>query len=384
MITQYDAVIDKLTVILKDSGIQVISTVSAARNGEGTPSWPTKGATPFLVLYETAEDAVARGIWKGDLPSHVLARWILNAEVLLSKHRERRRQFTLVSIGAVLMEPENFLVELSRRFDRRDFPCDQLVPIGPVWPGWQGLLARQIVSGEPIAMRLNDELEAAALPLSARFYDPDAAVSELNAIQLDREQLSAQLEKLRTQVTVDQTEKEKADSELLRVAKAEAEARQSDLEIEHKLLRDQIMHLQHAVQDGVSALTDQQREFSATKLALVAAQDRVDGLEATLKGLTTQAARYRAELDELTGSKQRLVTEFSKLMDRILNGKQLTRWPRRWRRAQQIGIVRDCGVVDPKWYLQHHQDVAQAGAEPFRHYIDYGAKEGRPPNEGFI
>lgn len=36
-------------------------------------------------------------------------------------------------------------------------------------------------------------------------------------------------------------------------------------------------------------------------------------------------------------------------------------------------------IFDPDWYLLRYQDVANAGIDPFAHYIDFGRKEGRWP-----
>lgn len=420
--SQYDTAIDKITALLRGSDIDVISTVSK-RATENMASWSIKGSRPCLIFYETAEDAVARGLLKGELPSRVLEKWVLDAEVLLSKHRRRRRQLTFVSISAAVTEPKNFVSALSQRFKGQDFPSFRMKSEKLAWSVWQGLLARQIVSGEVNAIRLGDALDAAALPLAAHHYDSDVAASELNALQSDREEISAQLENVHVQT----------------VGLAEAKIRQSNLEAERALLRDQIVHLQQAVQEYIYTSAEHQRELSAMKLTLTAAQDRVEGLEATLMGLTAQAARGKADMDalrnhnegletrikELTtqaasdkvnidalqehikgleatlnglasqaasdksdiealvAQKQKLLDTFNQLMVTILHGNGLKSWPWSSRRAQQIKIVRDYGVVDPDWYLQFHQDVAKAGAEPFRHYIDYGVKEGRPPNASF-
>src|SRR5262249_35101361 len=38
------------------------------------------------------------------------------------------------------------------------------------------------------------------------------------------------------------------------------------------------------------------------------------------------------------------------------------------------------GRVDAEWYLQQYPDVARAGADPFKHFIDSGRREGREPH----
>ena len=52
---------------------------------------------------------------------------------------------------------------------------------------------------------------------------------------------------------------------------------------------------------------------------------------------------------------------------------------RRW----QVRVVRHCGLLDAEWYLATHADVRAAGADPARHYLRFGAAEGRDPGPGF-
>ncbi len=38
------------------------------------------------------------------------------------------------------------------------------------------------------------------------------------------------------------------------------------------------------------------------------------------------------------------------------------------------------GNFDAEWYLKRNPDVAAAGVDPFKHFLEYGAKEGRAAN----
>ncbi len=46
-------------------------------------------------------------------------------------------------------------------------------------------------------------------------------------------------------------------------------------------------------------------------------------------------------------------------------------------------LVRNSGLFDPGFYLSAYPDVAQAGMDPVRHYLDTGWKEGRNPSAAF-
>lgn len=49
----------------------------------------------------------------------------------------------------------------------------------------------------------------------------------------------------------------------------------------------------------------------------------------------------------------------------------------------EISALTSCGLFEPSWYLERYPDVAEAGAEPARHYLFHGAGEGRDPGPHF-
>ncbi|PFG08986.1 hypothetical protein [Marinobacter sp. LV10MA510-1] len=50
---------------------------------------------------------------------------------------------------------------------------------------------------------------------------------------------------------------------------------------------------------------------------------------------------------------------------------------------QQKSEIESSGLFDETWYLEYHQDVAEAGLNPIEHYLKIGAYEGRNPSESF-
>ena len=56
---------------------------------------------------------------------------------------------------------------------------------------------------------------------------------------------------------------------------------------------------------------------------------------------------------------------------------------RAWHRRRDLSLLRHSGVFDAAWYRASYPDVAQAGADPARHYLLHGADEGRAPGPGF-
>ena len=50
---------------------------------------------------------------------------------------------------------------------------------------------------------------------------------------------------------------------------------------------------------------------------------------------------------------------------------------------RQIAVIIRSGVFDSRWYLEKNRDVAESQMEPIRHYVLYGAGEGRDPAPWF-
>ncbi len=55
----------------------------------------------------------------------------------------------------------------------------------------------------------------------------------------------------------------------------------------------------------------------------------------------------------------------------------------RSRAAHGSEVIRASGLFDPAWYLETYPDVAARQADPLRHYVRHGAREGRDPNRFF-
>lgn len=49
----------------------------------------------------------------------------------------------------------------------------------------------------------------------------------------------------------------------------------------------------------------------------------------------------------------------------------------------QTKLIKSSGLFDEAWYLSRYRDVAGAGADPVKHYLQYGAREGRNPSALF-
>jgi hypothetical protein len=51
--------------------------------------------------------------------------------------------------------------------------------------------------------------------------------------------------------------------------------------------------------------------------------------------------------------------------------------------ARALQLLSDSDLFEPGWYLQQYPDVAASGADPARHYLEFGWQEGRNPGPEF-
>jgi chromosome segregation ATPase len=186
------------------------------------------------------------------------------------------------------------------------------------------------------------------------------------------------------------------------VARAEAEAARAQAEMvsaglkQHLdvLLADVKQRQAHAADQAdadaslarqvkqVLAVLDTQRHELAVRLS-EAEQERA-----------TQAAELQQRLDEAQSELHRQQSEAERLRQvaaieiaraaGLINETGAStvrgRLPLMWRAAR----LKRSGLFDAEWYLRQNADVADSGIDPLRHYIQFGAKEGRAPNPGLV
>ncbi|MCS0505315.1 rhamnan synthesis F family protein [Ancylobacter mangrovi] len=115
----------------------------------------------------------------------------------------------------------------------------------------------------------------------------------------------------------------------------------------------------------------------------------------TVQGLQSQAqelsqskrelSEERADIVELDERVARLEKRGSLLLDWV-TGRKAKRRRERAEGAAPNGdeaLVAASGLFDADWYLARNPDAAAYSGGPIRHYLDYGAREGRDPNPFF-
>jgi hypothetical protein len=117
---------------------------------------------------------------------------------------------------------------------------------------------------------------------------------------------------------------------------------------------------------------------------------RLSQAERAMKQQAAEIETLKALVDEKQGEahheretaehlRQAAAGEVGRAVARLLNGHGSPFW-RPFRLRRQVALLKRSGLFDAEWYLREYTDVAEAGIDPLRHYIEHGAKEGRAPN----
>ena len=144
----------------------------------------------------------------------------------------------------------------------------------------------------------------------------------------------------------------------------------ADIEAKHALTRQQA--------DTIGALERKLVDFDANQAL---ARQQAETLQRSFDEIATLTREVNVSMAE-----QARVIASLRLKNRlgrvIVDLFDVRRWPAVWKR---VFLFRKAAVLkrvkfDARWYLDHNLDVAAAGVDPARHYIQYGKREGRAPN----
>lgn len=241
-----------------------------------------------------------------------------------------------------------------------------------------------------------DEIRTAFGVASATFApavdEGEKARTELHALeqvsQTEKRRSAARIAELEMQLQEKQAELETQ----LRAARATLEMQLRETGAEHEMqLRDSRAELETQLRETRAKLATQLREKQAEIERGRADRAKLQAaLEAHLAQSTELSHRLRDEeaksrnsaamLDRMrkaaSGEFGKAVVQLLQALSRPVLGKQFRLW-------LQTRVLRGTGVFDGQWYVNRYQDLAQAQVDPERHYIEYGAQEGREPNAAF-
>jgi GT2 family glycosyltransferase len=177
---------------------------------------------------------------------------------------------------------------------------------------------------------------------------------------------------------------------MLRLARTEADSAQigrklfereqelKELNAEHRRTVNRLIR-----QDlRIGALSAQ---VEGTRKSLVEAQAKLSTARLGLKNSEAKRAELELELFELEGIRATWIWRFSQSMSQLSQmARGLSGWVLRDRAVEKsVTLVNGSAFFDSNWYLTQYPDVAGSGMEPARHYLLYGAAEGRDPGPLF-
>jgi hypothetical protein len=108
--------------------------------------------------------------------------------------------------------------------------------------------------------------------------------------------------------------------------------------------------------------------------------DEIEALKRTVEETQSELHHQRSEAERL---RQVAALEIGRAAG-LVNGTGTSSLRRRFRLMWRASLVKRSGLFDAQWYLRHNADVAGAGIDPLRHYVEFGAREGRAPNSGLM
>lgn len=141
-------------------------------------------------------------------------------------------------------------------------------------------------------------------------------------------------------------------------------------------------------------LETEKREVEAAlveKEKAIAEKEKVNtGLKEHVHLLMDDVGRMESEVEQLKAQKQAAEAarrageaiwhEVNRVIAAMLVDTGGPLMPRAMRVRRKMARFAATGLFDKDWYLKDNPDVAQSGMDPLRHYVQYGAREGRAPN----
>lgn len=329
-----------------------------------------------LVLHRRPERIIATAMAAGQTAQQAIAEWKAQAEQLLAWLKRNRRSATVVEVDALLSAPET----IEKLCDWLNIRCPRHLPVLPEEvqssleiSDLDLLLASQLMRQHEGGKELLGLLEASTLPLGeSSFAEPLFNIEQLATQQEESKQALEQLHT--TQEELERLSILKAELDLQLVAKEkdaasvieQLESTRGQLKIqqeESNLLLEQL----HMVQEELEQTCNRQQHLEA-------ARKDEDAVLAVANG---EIAKLHNELNSIKASR------FYRLLKRAETTPQRKTSTNKRKLQRNIRKLNDSPLFDANWYQMTYADVAQQKMEPARHYIKFGAAEGRDPSPHF-
>lgn len=207
--------------------------------------------------------------------------------------------------------------------------------------------------------------------------------AQLRALQSNCDRTKSELEKARTvheaelRASQERLEKVKSDlgrhvSEIALLNGANTEAMKMSAQLE-KVRAGHDAQLQALKADVEKARSEKAR----LEVKLKERFEEIATLTRLLAEKKSAASRREGPTEELRGTAAK---EMGRAIAALLSAQDWGFMPNRIRVRQQMSLLERSGIFDAEWYVRQYQDIAAAGVDPLRHYVEFGAREGREPN----
>ena len=186
-------------------------------------------------------------------------------------------------------------------------------------------------------------------------------------------------------------------SERMNAARAQTSMRE-DINGQILTMRNEGNDLRRLHSNAVEELETERKRVAELDRALDLSGQELKDLRRELDERDKKLRAATANLNVLRAPAEKARQEIGRREGALAAGKELlfrrmTRslWVLSWRPTeagdaslkQQARLIRRAGVFLPQWYLENNRDVAAAGRDPLRHYLGFGAAEGRDPHPLF-
>lgn len=231
--------------------------------------------------------------------------------------------------------------------------------------GLERQLAEERLQGEEVRKLLDASREEAS-SAHERHEDEMEALRSLKAVESDRFQ--SQIASMRASIEERFSETKKL-TEMVFSLESRAEVLSSQLEA---------AHTRHRIDLAVSTA-----EVSDLKQRLEIAREVADLNAAALHGAIES---QRSVIECFNEWGDAMLTGRSLRMARLLRGRVgQARIPAfaRQEGEDDVEVIRRSAYFNGDWYLRTYEDVERRGMDPARHYLEYGAGEGRDPGPAF-
>ena len=281
----------------------------------------------------------------------------------------------------VAKEVDAFLADELRH--HRETPKDVIG--NPMLSSWLrdafAILDRWAAEGEdPADFPTLDRIKAA--------FD-DAAPAFTRLISQGQSRLRAANEALQealSSVAADKAGRERAEAELIAAQERlrEAQTASAAEKASRERAETELMAAQERLREAQTASAAEKASRERAEAQLTAVRDQLREARTAAAGERTARARAQETLtkrfDEIAAL-TRLLRDVQTLVrrhqDMILQSARFL--PAFLRYPLQMAAIRRSGLFDAEWYGRVYKDVTASGMDPLRHFVQYGAREGRAP-----